>query len=203
VCLQCVFIYPFHLPRPKQRSNATVNYHRVYPLLLDQSTGHDSAEPRWCRGVIWTLSSSSPSIRSHSSRRLRTLRRGVQPRRLWSWLVLASIPSKQSAIALGESLQETQSGEKEEERRAYGLLSSDVGGVGGHGLRGLNLLLDDGRHLPLDQQSAPSIPLKFQSIPWLNYLRICLFCRASARWCEVDGGRIVSTSIQPVGRSVK
>lgn len=30
---------------------------------------------------------------------------------------------------------------------AYGLLSGDALGVGGHGLRGLDLLLDDGRHL--------------------------------------------------------
>jgi len=29
----------------------------------------------------------------------------------------------------------------------YGLLGSDVIGVSGHGLRGLDLLLDDGRHL--------------------------------------------------------
>jgi len=37
--------------------------------------------------------------------------------------------------------------EKEKKVRAYGLLGSDVVGVGGHGLRGLDLLLDDGRHL--------------------------------------------------------
>jgi len=181
----CVFIYSFHIPRPKQRSKATVNYHRVYPLLLDQSTVHDSVEPRWCRGVIWTLSSSSPSIRSHSSRKMRTLRRGVQLRRLWSWLVLASIPPETISNCARESLQEPQSGERKEGRSAYGLLGSEVRGIGGHGLGGLNLLLDNGRHLPLDQYSTHSIPLKFQSIPWLNYLRICLFCRASARWCEV------------------
>jgi hypothetical protein len=84
----------------------------------------------------------------------------------------------------GELAGATEWGEKEG-RSAYGLLGSDVQGIGGHGLRGLNLLLDNGRHLPLDQYSIHTIPLKFQSIPWLNYLRICLFCRASARWCEV------------------
>jgi hypothetical protein len=119
----CVFIYPFHLPRPKQCSNATVNYNRVYPPLLDQSTGHDSAAPRWCRGVIWTLSSSSPSIRSHSSRRLRTLRRGVQPRRLCSWLVLASIPPETiSNCARRELAEDTKWGERrgEESIRVVG-----------------------------------------------------------------------------------
>jgi len=203
----CVFNLCIHIllsyPSPKTTQQINCQLPPVYPLLLDQSTVHDSVEPRWCRGVIWTLSSSSPSIRSHSSRKMRTLHRGVPLRHLWSWLVLASIPPETISNCARESLQEPHSGEKKEGRSAYGLLGSDVRGIGGHGLGGLNLLLDNGRHLPLDQYSTHSIPLKFQSIPWLNYLRIYLFCRASARWCEVEGGRIVSTSTQPVGRSVK
>jgi hypothetical protein len=34
-----------------------------------------------------------------------------------------------------------------EREGAYGLLGCDGGDVGGHGLGGLDLLLDDGRHL--------------------------------------------------------
>ena len=36
----------------------------------------------------------------------------------------------------------------------YGLLRGDGLGGGGHGLRGLDLLLDDGRHLVIESQLA-------------------------------------------------
>jgi hypothetical protein len=40
---------------------------------------------------------------------------------------------------------------------AYGLLGGDALGVGGHGLRGLDLLLDDGRHLFGSASFSPSL----------------------------------------------
>jgi hypothetical protein len=43
-----------------------------------------------------------------------------------------------------------------EERKTDGLLSSNAISVGGHGLRGLDLLLDDGRHLLSISPLSPS-----------------------------------------------
>ncbi len=60
----------------------------------------------------------------------------------WSWLLPYIF---QSAIAMGDWIGEKRNGG--EGKGTYGLLRGDGLGGGGHGLRGLDLLLDDGRHL--------------------------------------------------------
>jgi len=68
----------------------------------------------------------------------------------------------------------------------YGLLRGDGLGGGGHGLRGLDLLLDDGRHL-LNRSLLASI-LLFSSFSQLKYLDwlicVCLFWTSLMCVCE-------------------
>jgi hypothetical protein len=97
-----------------------------------------------CGVVSCELSSTAHYIRNHSNRKMPPRHREVRLRRRWSLLVLVSIPGETVNIqAACDELRK----EQLKETKTYGLLSSDILGVGGHGLRSLELLLYDGRHL--------------------------------------------------------